>query len=131
MIRIYFLSFFLAFSFVLGGCSEQNISSHAISFQTFQEKVAKKEAMVLEIGSSSCRSCIEMKKTIEKLKARTPSLPIYILDVYDDFTIFSYFKLQVIPTQIVIDKKGNEIYRHSGILKEAELLKLVMTLDAL
>lgn len=89
------------------------------------KKVLGKQNVVLEIGSSSCKSCIDMKKMINTLKTKDPEIPIMIVDVYDDMKSFSFFKIQLIPTQIVFNKKGEEIYRHVGGVSKDEMLKLV------
>ena len=109
--------------FLLGGCGAETDKSKSY-FKTIKEKIGK-EAMVLEIGASSCKTCINMKKTIDALKLNNPNLPIHIIDVYDDMSVFSYFKIQMIPTQVVINEKDQEVYRHIGGLSGEEMLKLV------
>lgn len=34
-----------------------------------------------------------------------------------------YFKIQSIPTQVILDNSGNEIYRHTGYIPASELEK--------
>ncbi|MBD3795934.1 MAG: thioredoxin family protein [Epsilonproteobacteria bacterium] len=104
------------------GCSDSERKVN--SFEIAKSKIGK-EAMVLEIGSSNCHSCIEMKKIITELKTKNPNLPLHIVDVYDDMKSFDYFKIQMIPTQIVYDKNGTEVYRHIGGVTREELLELV------
>jgi thioredoxin 1 len=109
----------------LNGCDIQGKKSiHQIDIKSVKQKIGK-EAMVLEIGSSSCATCIKMKKLIEKMKAKESTLPIYIVDVYDDMSIFSFFNLKMIPTQIVLNKEGKELYRSMGERTEAEFLEFV------
>jgi thioredoxin 1 len=107
---------------MLLGCSDSEATQS--SFEIAKSKIAH-EAMVLEVGSSNCHSCIEMKKIITKLKTQNPNLPIYIVDVYDDMKSFEFFNIQMIPTQIVYDKNGAEVYRHIGGVTREELLELV------
>lgn len=117
----------LLFIALFSGCqSEQNDddSKNIIHLNSVKSKIGK-EAMVLEIGSKSCTTCIKMKKIIDTMKEKDSTLPIYMIDVYDDMSVFSFFKLQVIPTQIVLNKKGEEVYRHMGGLSADELQNLV------
>lgn len=118
---------FLLFIALFNGCQSQQNSDNSKNIVALEDVKSKigKEAMVLEIGSKSCTTCIKMKKTIDAMKEKNPTLPIYIIDVYDDMSVFSFFKLQVIPTQIVLNKKGEEVYRHMGGLSANELQKLV------
>ena len=119
-----FLSFFLLF--FLSGCDLQGEKSiHQRDLKSIKQKMGK-EAMVLEIGSSSCATCIKMKKLIEKMKTKESTLPIYMLDVYDDMSIFSFFKLKLIPTQIILNKEGKELYRSMGERTEQEFLEFVL-----
>lgn len=120
---------FVAFLFI--GCDNKDVATQMEdikqgknSFIIAKNKIGK-EPMVLEIGASSCQSCIDMKKLIANLKQQNSTLPIYVVDVYDDRTAFSYFKIQLIPTQIVFNKEGQEVYRHIGKLNREELLALV------
>jgi thioredoxin 1 len=120
---------FMIFLFL--GCDNKDIATQIKdlgqeenSFTQTQSKIGK-EAMVLEIGASSCQSCIDMKELISNLKKDNQNLPIYIVDVYDDKNSFSYFKIQMIPTQIVFNKQGEEVFRHVGKLNREKLLSLV------
>jgi len=107
---------------MLLGCSDSETKVN--SFEIAKSKIGK-ESMVLEVGSNNCHTCVEMKKIITELKTENPNLPIYIVDVYDDMKSFEYFKIQMIPTQIVYDKNGAEVYRHIGGVTREELLELV------
>lgn len=60
------------------------------------------------------------------MKTKESTLPIYMVDVYDDMSIFSFFKLKLIPTQIVLNKEGKELYRSMGERTEAEFLEFVL-----
>lgn len=126
MLRLGVTVFFLFITFFSGCQSQQNSdnSKNRVALESVKSKMGK-EAMVLEIGSKSCTTCIKMKKTIDAMHEKNPALPIYIIDVYDDMSVFSFFKLQVIPTQIVLNKRGEELYRHMGELSTHELQSLV------
>lgn len=121
MKKLLFLLPLIVFFFM--GCGEKEIKQNTM-FALVKGKIGK-EAMVLEIGASSCKTCIEMKKTIDILKLNNPNLPIYIVDVYDDMNAFSYFKIQMIPTQLVFNAKGEEVSRHIGGVSREEMLQFV------
>lgn len=118
---------FVAFLFL--GCDnkEETLQKETQKsfFETLKTEKIGHEPMVLEIGSSSCKTCIDMKKIIEDLKSKDANLPIHIIDVYDDMNAFRYFNIQMIPTQVVLNTKGEEIYRHIGGLSADEMLRLV------
>lgn len=101
-----------------------NASEYKVSFSNISSKIGK-EPLVLEIGSSSCKTCVEMKKIISEIKTSNPKAPLYIIDIYDDKRVISYFNIKMIPTQIVYNKTGKEIYRHIGGLRNNDMLKLI------
>lgn len=118
---------FLAFLFL--GCDNKDIASQKETqkslFETLKAQKIGVEPMVLEIGSSSCKTCVDMKKIIDDLKSKDANLPIHIIDVYDDMNAFRHFNIQMIPTQVVLNAKGEEVYRHIGGLSGEEMLQLV------
>lgn len=116
------LSILLVILFALSGCEKEEVSSSATN--PVYEKIGKK-SIVLEVGASNCVACINMKKLIDELKKEDPNIPIHLVDVYEDKDSASKFQIRMIPTQIVLDGKGDEIYRHIGGLSREELLNLV------
>lgn len=118
---------FVAFLFL--GCDNKEEAlqkeTQKSFFETLKTEKIGHEPMVLEIGSSSCKTCFDMKKIIDDLKSKDANLPIYIIDVYDDMNAFRHFNIQMIPTQVVLNAKGEEVYRHVGGLSGEEMLKLV------
>ena len=95
-----------------------------ISYEAVMAKVGK-EAMVLEIGASTCRACQKMKMIIADAKQSDPKLPVYIVDVRQNREVAQKFKIQMIPTQVVLNAKGNEVHRHVGGVSRMELLQFV------
>jgi thioredoxin 1 len=48
---------------------------------------------------------------------------VLFIDVHEDQDAARRFRVQMIPTQIFFDVKGNEISRHMGFLDKEALLK--------
>ncbi len=79
----------------------------------------------IELGSSTCRSCKQMKAVLGELEEHYPHrLVVESYDVKEDPDIARLYQIRVIPTQVIIDTSGKEIYRHEGYfpLEEIELL---------
>ncbi|MDY0121238.1 MAG: thioredoxin family protein [Sulfurimonas sp.] len=95
-----------------------------VGYEAIMAKVGK-EAMVLEIGASTCRACQKMKMIIADAKQSDPKLPVYIVDVRENREVAQKFKIQMIPTQVVLDAAGNEVDRHIGGISQEELLAFV------
>lgn len=101
-----------------------SLYANELDYKSVMDKIGK-EGMVLELGASTCKACKEMKITIDELKKADKNLPVHIVDIRENRDAIARFKIQMIPTQVVLDKNGKEIYRHIGALSKEDVLKLV------
>ena len=81
-------------------------------------------AIPLLVGSS-----IALKKDLEGkmlylAKQKYPSYNIYFVNISTNRDIAIKLKVMMIPTQIVYDGNGTEIFRHVGKLEQDELEKV-------
>ena len=77
------------------------------------------ELTFLEFGAKGCISCIKMEKVMEEVKAKYPALiKVEFINMLTDSgrVLGKYYSVLVIPCQILLDKEGNEFYRHIGYL---------------
>jgi len=95
------------------------------AFAKVSEQIGTGKAVFLEVGSDSCRSCRVMGKLLYTVKQEHPEYPIYFVNVKKEREAAVTLKIQMIPTQIVLDGKGTEVFRHVGILKPEELTALL------
>jgi thioredoxin 1 len=78
---------------------------------------AKKEgkAVMLELGSVGCIPCEQMRPVMTKLSSTYKGkLEVIFVDVRRDRAAAKQFRVYGIPTQVFLDKKGNEFHRHIG-----------------
>ena len=101
-----------------------SLYANELDYKSVIEKIGK-EGMVLELGASTCKACKEMKIVINELKKTDAILPVHIVDIKENRDAIARFKIQMIPTQVVLDKSGKEVYRHIGSLNSEELMQLV------
>ena len=78
----------------------------------------------LELGSDKCHACQIMSKTLYKAKKENPNYNISYVNISKDRSVATELGIQMIPTQIVYNAKGEEVYRHVGKLSEDELLEV-------
>jgi len=95
------------------------------AFAKVSEQIGTGKAVFLEVGSDSCRSCRVMGKLLYTVKQEHPKYPIYFVNVKKEREAAVKLKIQMIPTQIILDGKGEEVFRHVGILKPEELTALL------
>jgi len=86
-----------------------------------KDLIGKGKPYFLEIGSDSCRSCRVMGKMLYTITQKDPSLNIYFINVHTEREVANALKIMMIPTQLIFDAQGAEVYRHVGKLEEAEL----------
>ena len=90
-------------------------------YQIAKMYIGHGEPYFLEVGAESCPSCKIMGYTLKNVKEEHPKYNILYINVGDDREIAQQLKVQMIPTQIIYDEKGAEVYRHVGKLNELEL----------
>ena len=81
-----------------------------------------KKPMLLEFGSTSCASCVEMGKLLYRAKQEYPKSAIYFIEVYKDKEATGNYKIQMIPTQVYLSQEGFESDRHIGLVSYEQLI---------
>jgi thioredoxin 1 len=84
---------------------------------------------VLDVGAATCTPCKMMKPIFEELeKEYQGKANILLLQIADYPDIAKKYQIQVIPTQIFFDEKGNEKSRHVGFFPKEEIIKKIKEL---
>ncbi|NOU58317.1 thioredoxin family protein [Marinifilum caeruleilacunae] len=80
----------------------------------------------LEFGAEGCISCRKMKKVMEEVKNHYPAkVNVVFMNALKEESqqLMKMYGIASIPTQILLDKKGKEFYRHSGYISFDDLSK--------
>ena len=93
----------------------------ATPYEEVAKAIGQGKATFLEVGSDSCHSCQIMGKLLYKEKEEHPDYNIYFVNVKEERDAAFNLKIQMIPTQILLDANGREIGRHVGILEKEDL----------
>jgi thioredoxin 1 len=84
---------------------------------------AKPRPRLLELGSMRCQACLEMAKVLDALRASQGSrLQVDFIDVFEEPAAADRYNIAVIPTQILYDGEGKEIFRHQGYFSQDDIL---------
>lgn len=86
--------------------------------------IGKGKPYFLELGADSCRSCQIMGSMLYRVKEQNPLYNIHFINVKRERAIAQKLQIRMIPTQIIYNKDGEEVYRHIGVLATDELNKL-------
>ncbi len=99
----------------------------ATPFMQVKTEIGKGKPVFLEVGSDSCRSCRVMGKKLYVVAKQHPDYIIRFINVKKEREAAVALKVMMIPTQIVFDGRGKEVYRHVGILEDDALDGLLKT----
>ncbi len=77
---------------------------------------------LLELGSTSCIPCKMMVPILDTLrKEQAGNLSIEFLDVWKDREAGKRYGVRTIPTQIIFDNTGAELFRHEGFWSRQDI----------
>jgi thioredoxin 1 len=86
------------------------------------------QATFVELGSVNCRPCKMMQPVMKEIEAMYGGqVKIVFYDVWtkEGAPYADQYKIQVIPTQVFLDKDGKEFFRHAGFYPTAEIVKVL------
>ena len=82
----------------------------------------KNSVTLVDLGATTCIPCKMMAPILEELKTEYKSrAEIIFIDVHEKPDMAKPFTLMAIPTQIVYDRQGKEVFRHVGFLEKKGL----------
>jgi thioredoxin 1 len=87
---------------------------------------AKYQVTFLELGADRCIPCKQMQPIMREIAAMFPDrVQVVFYDVWKDPKPAGRYRIQLIPTQVFFDQKGQEFVRHVGLYPKAEILELL------
>jgi thioredoxin 1 len=80
----------------------------------------------LELGADRCIPCRKMQPIMKEIAAAFPDrVQVVFYDVWKDPAPAERYGVQLIPTQVFLDREGKEIARHVGLFPKEEILELL------
>lgn len=74
---------------------------------------------LVDLGAKSCLTCKTMAPFLEELKREYQGrAEVIFIDVNKQPEMAKPFGLKAIPTQIVYDRQGKEVFRHLGFMEK-------------
>ena len=100
-------------------------------FNNSQNTYSYKLSLV-ELGGFGCKPCMKMDTVLQEIKTiykEKINIKTFRVTTDGGKVIAKYFGDNAIPTQIIINRNGNEVFRHTGFLLkndlEAEIIKFI------
>ncbi len=86
--------------------------------------LASGKPTVIDLGARTCIPCKKMAPILEELTGTYHGRAnVLFIDVREDLAAAKRFAIQMIPTQIFFDAKGQEISRHIGFMDRPDIVK--------
>jgi thioredoxin 1 len=121
VIRKIAISLLMFMVFFMSACT-----SDAESQKSFKGVPVKGMVTMVDLGANRCIPCKMMAPILNKMeKQYAGRAAIVFLDVWVDPQPAEYFRIRTIPTQIFFNKKGEEVYRHEGFMREEEIVGML------
>ncbi len=92
---------------------------------TLSEPVNKEEntPRIVKLGRDNCLPCIQMNEILGQVRSTVGTAAVVeIIDVGQNPDAAYQYGIKVIPTEIIFDAKGNEIFRFEGVMQKEEVL---------
>lgn len=141
MIRFKIVYPLVVFLLLQIGCSAQKTNEQSVIITDKQssasdkssksEKDVKTDSLLvtfIELGSVKCIPCKMMQPIMEEIeKEYAGQVKVVFHDVWtEEGQPYAHkYGIRVIPTQIFLDKDGNEYFRHEGFFPKEELLEVL------
>lgn len=78
---------------------------------------------LIEFGSNRCMACQQMAVVLDALRAsQGEKLRVDFFDVMENPELGEPYQISLIPTQILFDAAGKELYRHTGFFSHDDIL---------
>ena len=88
----------------------------------------KPQVTFIELGSIKCIPCKQMQPVMKAIEAKYgKQVKVIFYDVWtpEQKPYAKKYGIKLIPTQVFLDEKGKEFFRHEGFYPEKEIEKLL------
>jgi thioredoxin 1 len=87
--------------------------------------VESKRARLLDLGADKCKACKALAPILEALREEYKGrLDVEFIDVWKNPSAGEPYGIRLIPTQILYDREGKEVWRHEGFISKEDLKAL-------
>ena len=99
--------------------SEENLIVNSENLDFSQHKVT-----FIELGADKCIPCKAMQPVMREIaKEYKGTIQVVFYDVWKIPKYAKDYGIQMIPTQVFVDKNGDEVFRHVGFYAKDDIIK--------
>jgi len=108
------------------GETERTIKGEVLVTNRLDIDFSKHLVTFIELGADRCIPCKAMQPIMKEIaETYADRVQVVFYDVWKDPEPARKYGIQLIPTQVFIDQKGNEVFRHVGLFPKEEILALL------
>lgn len=108
------------------GETERTIKGEVLVTNRLDIDFSKHVITFIELGADRCIPCKAMQPIMKEIaETYADRVQVVFYDVWKDPEPARKYRIQLIPTQVFVDQKGNEIFRHVGFFPKEEILALL------
>jgi thioredoxin 1 len=108
------------------GETERTIKGEVLVTNRLDIDFSKHVITFIELGADRCIPCKAMQPIMKEIaETYSDRVQVVFYDVWKDPEPARKYGIQLIPTQVFIDQKGNEVFRHVGLFPKEEILALL------
>lgn len=110
--------------FLILACSDRTESASEQKDISLSNTTVQPKITFVELGSVNCIPCRKMQPIMKSIEEKySGQVDVVFYDVWkpDQRHYAQMYGIRLIPTQIFLDKVGNEIMRHEGFFPEEEI----------
>lgn len=118
----------LLFLSMLGVCKHEQNRNEGRTENKTQNRVDNIKVTFVELGSVKCIPCKKMQPIMEEIqKEYKGQVKVVFHDVWtkEGKPFASKYKIRLIPTQVFLDSKGKEFFRHQGFFPKEDIIKIL------
>ena len=109
-----------------GNTAESNLSTKAKldGLYNYSKKDKTFQFTFLEFGAKGCSACLRMEAVMDEIRKNHGdkiNVVFYNVLLPENQEYMSYYGVATIPTQILLDSSGKEIFRHNGFISMKEI----------
>lgn len=80
---------------------------------------------LVDLGAQKCKACKALAPILDTLREEYKGhLDVEFIDVWKNRSAGKPYGIRVIPTQVLFDAEGKEVWRHEGFISKEDLQKL-------
>jgi thioredoxin 1 len=91
--------------------------------EEFKKALQSGKPTLVDFGANSCAPCRLLRPVLKEIdKEYSNKAHILVIDVYKFQRLAREYKIMVIPTLVFFDVKGQEVFRHMGVLEKEKII---------